>query len=181
MNRLFVAIDLPDDIRAQLAMISAGLPGVRWVPPENMHLTLRFIGDVDGATARDVADELEGIDCESFDLQLASVGTFDNGRQVRVLWAGVRNCPALNRLQRKIEGRLQAVGAQDKRRTFRPHITLARPKNLSLSAAQPFLANNAGFESRAFKVSDFVLYQSWRSASGAVYRAEAEYALGEAA
>ena len=83
MIRLFVALGLPDALRDELSMLSGGIPGARWVPDENYHVTLRFIGEVPGWQAQEVDDALAAIRAPGFDLTLRGIGTFQDGRTVR--------------------------------------------------------------------------------------------------
>src|SRR5436305_12787539 len=109
MIRLFVALDLPEDIRARLLALQGGVPGARWSTNEQLHLTLRFIGEVDGNVAHDVDDALAVIREPPFSLELSGVGEF-GGKKPRALWAGVKTNDALLHLQRKIETARQRSG-----------------------------------------------------------------------
>ena len=114
--RLFVAIPLPDAVRHDLARLCAGVPGARWTPAENLHLTLRFIGEADGGRYHDIAAALGAVDGAAFDLQLAAVGRFGDRRRARVLWAGVRPSESLINLQAKIERAALPLGIDPPRR-----------------------------------------------------------------
>ena len=175
--RLFVAITLPDEQRAQLATLANGLPGARWVNEENLHLTLRFLGELDGGQAADVDEALAGLRVPGFELQLEGVSHFGEGRKLRSLWAGVQPNPVLDRLHDKIEQALIRVGLSPEKRKFRPHITLARFKSNPGPKLQEFLAHNALFRSAPFPVDSFTLYSSFLSTNGAIHRAEADYPL----
>jgi len=176
--RLFIGLSLPDPVRDQLTRIQNGLSGARWVAPESLHLTLRFIGEVDGGAAADIDTALMSIRCESFPLQLSGVGQFGEGRKLRAVWAGVEPQPILSRLQAKVEQAVQRAGLAPERRKFKPHVTLARFKsNGSGPNLGPYISNNALFRSDPIQVEEFVLFSSHLSAGGAVYREEAAYAL----
>jgi len=176
--RLFIGLSLPDPVRDQLARLQNGLSGARWVAPESLHLTLRFIGEVDGGAAADIDTGLMSIRCESFPLQLAGVGQFGEGRKLRAVWAGVEAQPVLSRLQAKVEQAVQRAGLEPERRKFKPHVTLGRFKgNGSAPDLGPYFASHALFRSDPIVVSEFVLFSSHLAASGAVYREEAAYAL----
>jgi 2'-5' RNA ligase len=102
MIRLFVAVELPETVRDRLLTLEGGVPGARWVNEDQMHLTLRFIGEVDDNVANDVDDALSGIRAPGFELELSGVGEF-GGKNPRALWAGVRPNPALLHLQKKLQ------------------------------------------------------------------------------
>ena len=101
--RLFIALSLPEEVRERLSLLAGGLPGARWVAPESLHLTLRFVGEVDAPQAHDLDDVLSTIDLPEFELTLRGLGTFDEGRRLRSLWAGVEPNETLLRLQAKVE------------------------------------------------------------------------------
>ncbi len=175
--RLFVAIDLPETIKSRLALLCAGVPGAKWVGPESCHLTLRFIGEVDGDVFRDTRLALAEVRAEAFELRLAGVGHFGQRRRVRQLWAGVEAEPALDSLQRRVESALTTIGLEPERRKFHPHVTLARLKDAPMERVGAFLADNSLFESESFPAEAFVLFSSFLSHSGAIHRAEATYPL----
>jgi len=181
--RLFVALPLPENARTRLAGLAGGVVGARWVVPENLHLTLRFIGEVDGAQAHDVDAALARISAPAFTLSLAGVGHFGAGDKVRSLWVGIDKCAELSRLHDKIEHALRWSGLPAEGRKFKAHVTLARFKRNSsvpnLSAKlHEYLACHAPFRSEAFVVREFVLYSSFLRHTGVLYRPEARYALG---
>lgn len=175
--RLFVGVPLPADVRERLAVLAAGVPGARWMRPDNFHLTLRFLGDVDGATADDVAGELSRIRCQEFDIRVRGVGGFGDRRRTRVLWAGIAGSPGLGRLQSKVELALQRAGLEPEHRKFHPHVTLARLKDVPTARLERFLSANGFFETRPFAVDGFTLFESLPSSEGSCYRALAEYEL----
>lgn len=176
--RLFVAIALPEDIRDRLAALQSGVPGARWVAPENLHLTLRFIGEVDGRQASDIDAALTAVNTPSFPLTLAGIDSFGAGNKVRSLWARAEPSEPLKRLQAKVEQALQRAGQAAEGRKFKPHVTLARFSGGTANARiYDYLSRQALFRAPPFEVSEFVLYSSFLSQSGAIYRAEAEYDL----
>jgi len=176
--RLFVALPLPDDLRARLAGLARGVPRARWVAPENLHLSLRFIGEVDEAQARDANAALAQISAPAFTLNLAGAGLFGAGEKVRSLWVGVEKCAELSRLHGKIERALQRSGLPPEGRKFKAHVTLARFKSNPGAKLHDYLVHHALFRSAPFAVHEFVLFSSFLSHSGAIYRPEASYALG---
>jgi 2'-5' RNA ligase len=181
MIRLFVGVGLPEDVAARLAGICGGVPGARWVDPESFHLTLRFVGDVPVDVGDDVHDALGALRFPAFDLELAGVGHFDTGGEVRALWAGVAKSPALAQLQRAIEAALVRIGLPREERRFTPHVTLARLQDAPVPRVSDFLARHALFRAGPFAVGHFTLFSSHRRADGPIYRAEAEYPLALAA
>jgi 2'-5' RNA ligase len=178
MIRLFAAIEIPESIRLQLSLLQGGVPGARWTPSENMHLTLRFIGEVDQAVARDIDDVLADIRDPSFTLSLNGVGEFGR-KEGRALWAGVSNGGALQHLAAKIESALQRMGLPAETRKYSPHVTLARLKDVPMSEIKTFLATHAMFKTPAFGVRQFTLFSSHQSSRGSRYRIESVYSLGD--
>lgn len=174
--RLFVALALPETVTKSLEMLEAGVPGARWQTREQMHLTLRFIGEVDGRDATAIDDALASITAPAFSLELKGVGSF-GGKYARDLWAGVAPNDALTHLQRKIESALQRVGLEPDGRKFSPHVTLARLKGTQNGHVMDFLTDHALYSSGAFPVDSFLLYSSQLSSNGSIYRAEKAYRL----
>ena len=180
MPRLFVAIDPSAPVRDALARLSHGVPGAKWLAPEQFHLTLRFIGEVDGGMLDEIAEALGDVEAPAFTLALDGVGHFPPRGAPRVLWAGVDDGAALGRLHDRIEARLRQLGVAPDRRGFAPHVTLARLKQAPLARVRDYLALNGGFVTEDFPVSEFQLYSSHLGAAGAVHRVEASYPLGGA-
>lgn len=178
--RLFVALPLPEALRARLSALAAGLPGARWLPPENLHVTLRFIGEVDGGQARDIDAALAQLRAKSFPVTLAGVDRFGSGAKVRALWAGVEPSPGLKHLYQMIEQALHNAGLPPDGRKFKPHVTLARFKNNPGGRLPEYLAHHARFRGDTFQAEAFVLYSSFLSHTGAIYTEEAAYPLDHA-
>jgi len=176
MMRLFVALALPDLVAERLKLLQSGVPGARWMEREQLHLTLRFIGEVDGHDAAAIDDALSQIRSRRFTLELKGVGEF-GGKNPRALWAGVRDEEAIAHLQRKIESALQRVGVAAEERKFKPHITLARLRATPRGRVMDYLADHALYASGPFDVNTFILYSSKPTASGSLYRAERAYGL----
>ncbi len=177
MNRLFVAVDLSAAVKDQLDLLCRGVSGAKWVAPEQLHLTLRFIGEVDGPTLDEIADALAEVRAEPFELTLREVGQFPPGRAPRVLWVGVGKSEALIGLRDRIEAVLVRLGLEPEARKFSPHITLARFKQSRPKTLADFMAHHALFESDSFPVTEFHLYSSHLSSDGAIHTLEASYAL----
>lgn len=177
MIRLFVGLQIPEALRQSLAGLCSGVPGARWVKPENFHLTLRFIGEVEEGVAGDIDAALAAIAAPAFTVDLAGVGQFGSGRKTRALWAGIVANDALNRLQAKVETAVVDAGLPDEHRKFAPHITLARLKAAPPDRIEQFIVGHAGFRAGPIPVERFTLFSSFLSSSGAIYTPEAEYEL----
>lgn len=177
MMRLFVAIPLPEDLRLQLGGWAGGLDNTRWVDPENMHLTLRFLGEVDGREMADIDAELSGIDAPAFDMELKGLGTFGSSKKVQALWLGVEAPEPLYRLQTKVEQAVQRGGQEPERRKFKPHVTLARFKGPPGRKLGDFLQQYGLYKSGPIYVDRFHLYSSMLTPKGPLYRVETEYPL----
>lgn len=175
--RLFVALDLPWPLRDRLAGLATGIMGARWVTRENLHLTLRFIGEVPNWRAEEIDLALHAIRGRSFALSLAGVGLFEKGGRVTSLWAGVERSPQLEHLQAKIETALQRAGLEPERRRFTPHVTLARLDQPANEKILGFVQRNNLFRAEAFTVEQFTLFSSQLGKEGSVYTAENEYGL----
>lgn len=178
MPRLFIAVDLPEEASESLQALSFGIPGAKWIRPEQLHLTVRFIGDVDGGLFHDIRDILAGVEAGPFSLQLKGVGCFPPRGAPRVLWVGLEKSEELHRLRRKIDTRLLQAGLEPEGRKFSPHITLARLKNSPVQKIMNFLAGNNLFRLAPFQVEDFKLYSSTLTPKGAHHRVERIYPLG---
>jgi len=178
MIRLFVGIGLPDSLSERLAGLRGQIPGARWVPSENYHITLRFIGEVDEDTAIDIDSALARVDAPAFGIAVHGVGHFESRGRVRSLWAGVARDPALDHLQARVETACQRAGLAAEGRKFHPHVTLARCRDTRAARIAGFLADHGGFHAPAFPVGSFALYSSTLGRGGAVYTREVDYPLG---
>lgn len=179
MIRLFVAIDLPEDVRAQVAALCVGVPAARWVAPENLHLTLRFIGEVDEGRLHDIDEALSAVHATAFDVALEGVGCFPPRRAPKVLWVGVAKNGALVHLRDKVESALVRIGLEPEGRKYAPHVTLARLRTAHMGRIREFVSRNLSFRAGPFPVRSFTLFSSFLSRQGAIHRAEADYPLGE--
>jgi 2'-5' RNA ligase len=176
MLRLFTAIELPQAVRMRLTFLQAGVPGARWIASENMHLTLRFIGEVSEPTASDIDETLNNVRAKPFEIALKGVGEF-GGRESRALWAGVSGNSALPQLAAKIESALQRMGLPAETRKYAPHVTLARLKDAPATKVRAFLSAHNLFDSGPFAVRAFALYSSFQTSKGSLYRVERLYDL----
>lgn len=162
MLRLFTAIPIPEDIKSHITSLYGTLEQGRWVPEENLHLTLVFIGDYPTEQLEQLCNKLREIDFTPFNLQIRGCGTFKNGQ----LWLGVEDNPGLNRLQKEVITRLQGLDISLEKRKFLPHITIARSKKRKFD---PYTFTLQAFRSREFTVDQFNLYLSTLKQTGAEY------------
>lgn len=177
MPRLFTGLEIPPDLGFALSLKRGGLTGARWIDPENYHITLRFIGDVDAQTANEVVDSLDRLSNSlRFAVRLTHLGSF-GGDKPRALFAGVEPSEALSRLQSAQERVLQRAGLEPEGRRFVPHVTLARLRGTSAEELARFIAEAAMFEPLSFVPARFVLYSSRESTGGGPYVVEETYPL----
>lgn len=176
-HRLFVAIDLPEEVKSHLARLARGLAGGRRVPVEQLHLTLRFIGDTETPALEKLKSALKEVAAESFSLEVGGIGHFPPSRFPRVLWVGVTPSPVLLRLQEEVELAVQSAGIPPDSRPFSPHITIARLKDAPLDRVRRFELEQGSFTAGSFTVESFHLYASRLSAAGAVHTVIESYPL----
>jgi 2'-5' RNA ligase len=177
--RLFAALSIPDDVALRLLALQKGVPGAKWRPRENLHLTLRFFGEIAEPVANDLDQALAqvGDATGAFALQLKSAGAFGKA-DPHTLWIGAGESAAVKKLAADCERAARSVGIEPERRKFTPHVTLAYLSNAELARVQNFETRLGLFESRPFEVGSFGLYSSWtRKAAPSLYRLEAEYRL----
>ena len=177
MIRLFIAVPLPEAVQDRLAQIGFGIPGANWVPGENMHVTLRFVGEVSNADAADIDDALMSLRVPAFALTIEGVGHFGSLRQTRSLWAGVARNPALVHLRAKIESALVRFGQPPDSRKFVPHVTLARFKTETGHHLANFLAEHNLLKIGPIRIDRFTLFQSHLKRDGSYYEPLADYPL----
>ena len=174
--RLFVALPIPDKVAGELMLLQGGVPGARWQNREQLHMTLRFIGEVDGRDARAIDDALAGIDAPAFSLQLHGVGQFGN-KQPHTLWAAARPNALLDHLARKVDTAIRRVGQPQDAHKFMPHVTVGRLKHPDLDKVREWLVDHALSTSTEFAVDAFCLYSSKLTSDGSIYRVEQDYPL----
>jgi len=176
MPRIFTGLELPTEISQSLAMLRGGLPGARWIDPEDYHLTLRFIGDVDDVVAHEVASLLGKISRPPLELRFDGLSSF-GGRRPRAVIATLAQTTALMELQAEHERLMQRVGLEPEGRKFTPHVTLARLRDSSSRQVADYLATRPFLAPLPFRVSRFVLFSSRASVGGGPYVVEATYPL----
>ena len=176
MHRLFVAIRPPEPIRDLLIDAMDDSADFRWQDEEQLHLTLRFVGEVERPVANDLADALGRVHSPPFELRIAGAGRFEQ-RNSGALWAGVEPREPVAALAARIERVCQSIGLEAERRAFHPHITLARWKGRRTREVQAFLERTGALSSDPFPVDEFILFESRLSRHGAHYEAVATYRL----
>jgi len=183
MIRLFAAIAMPPEIGAALAPLCEGVPGAHWHEAAKLHLTLRFVGEIDEALAEDLDAELSGVTGPALDLTLAGVGAFETRGTPNHLWVGVEAGPDLIQLQKRCEAAARRAGLAADVRVWRPHVTLAYlDRGAYLERGEPqrvagWIAAHNLLRLAPVRVRSFGLYSSWRSRHGQAYRLERDYPL----
>jgi RNA 2',3'-cyclic 3'-phosphodiesterase len=175
MPRLFAGLEIPADVGQTLSSLRGGLPGARWVDPENYHVTLRFIGDIDGASANEIASMLFQVNRKPFEVTVQGLSSF-GGRKPRAV-ASIAPSRPLIELQAELERLLQRIGLDPEGRKFTPHVTLARLYDASSRDVADYLSVRGYFPSRVFMADRFVLFSSRASTGGGPYVVEDSYAL----
>ena len=176
MPRLFTALEIPRDASLSLSLLRGGLPGARWIDPENYHLTLRFFGDVEGHVADEIANALDRVRRPAFTLTLSGVAAFGSKKPHSVYAAAVPT-PDLTALQAEIERIGQRLGLPADARKFVPHVTIARLRNPSVGAVANWLSARGNFATMPFRVGRFVLMSSRDSVGGGPYVVEETWPL----
>jgi len=177
MIRLFAAIAIPGDIGEGLLRRQQGLPGARWRPPEALHITLRFAGEVKETVADDLDAELSAVGGEALTVTLSGVGAFGEGADIHAVWAGVEETEPLRRLAARCETAARRAGLAPDRRAWKPHVTLAYLRNPEPARVAAWIQGHNLLRSPPFRVTSFGLYSSWPSGEGSSYRLEREYPL----
>ena len=170
--RLFIAIDPPETVRKQIITLLGKVPTGKTVPPHQLHLTLRFIGEVDTKKFKEIQNSLRQIKIESFELRFVGVGCFPTPKRPRVLWAGLLDSSPLIELKKEIDQVLKKTGLEEENRPFHPHLTLARIKFPKSNILDSFLQDNFNFQTESFDVKDFHLYSSQLTPKGAIHQRE---------
>ncbi len=160
-------------------MLQGGLPGARWVAPESLHLTLRFIGDATPDQAEDLVAALSRIRAPAFDLSLQGLGVFGDRRRARMLWTGVAPSPGLRHLQAKVEQAVQGAGFEAEHRKFHPHVTIARLRDVPKGRLEGFVADNGAVWLSPFAVTGFTLFRSRLGSERALYEPLVDFDLDQ--
>jgi 2'-5' RNA ligase len=176
MPRLFTGLEIPPEIGQTLSTLRGGLPGARWIDPENYHVTLRFIGDIDGISANEIVSMLPRINRKSFEVAIQGLSAF-GGKKPRAVVATILPSRPLLELQAELERLMQRIGLTPEGRKFTPHVTLARLRDTSNRDVADYLSVRGYFPARVFTASQFVLFSSRASVGGGPYVVEDAYAL----
>ena len=176
MPRLFTGLEIPPDVCHTLSNLRGGLPGARWIDPENYHVTLRFIGDIDGVSANEIASILARVDRRPFEVTVQGLSSF-GGRKPRAVVATIVPSRPLIELQAELERMMQRIGLDPEGRKFVPHVTLARLYDASSQDVADYLSLRGYFPSKAFMAERFVLFSSRASTGGGPYVVEDAYEL----
>jgi len=175
--RLFVAILLPQEIKDNISTLRGGIPDARWIAAENAHVTLAFIGEVQGPEMADISLALGRINYPAFDIEIDGVGVFGSSKRPRILWAGVKPQKTLTLLHQKIVTAIESTGAKVDDRRFRPHITLARVHKSPYERVRNYLTDHALFRTATVPVQSFSLCSSHLASTGAIYEEEVSFDL----
>lgn len=176
MPRLFTGLEIPGHVATALSFLRGGLPGARWIDPDNYHVTLRFIGDVDDRLASEIAQLLDQVRRRAFRLQFDGLGSF-GGRRPRAVFAAIEPSNPLMELQAEHERLMQRVGLEPEGRKFTPHVTLARLRDSTSREVADYLTLRGAMGGVVFEVPRFVLFSSKSSSGGGPYVVEADYPL----
>ena len=174
MMRLFTGLELPPDIALDLNFMQGGIMGARWIDRESFHITLRFIGDIDGAMGRDVAEALDDADFRPFPISIKSIDVF-GGNKPHAIIARIEESAELIRLQAVQERICQSLGLEPEGRKYIPHVTLARLRDADPRALRSFIESHALYRSRPFMIERFVLFSSKPLRGGGPYAVEGTY------
>jgi RNA 2',3'-cyclic 3'-phosphodiesterase len=173
MKRLFVSIELPPSVTQSLSELDPHLRGVRWLAPEQMHLTLSFLGGVSEDVEEKLKKNLIAIEWKAFFLPLTGFGAFPGKGRPNVIWIGVGSGhPHLFQLHKRVQEAALAAGLEPDLRSFHPHVTVARCRDVSPDAIRPFLKTHAAFDAGMIHVESFCLNSSALTAAGSVYTSE---------
>jgi 2'-5' RNA ligase len=167
--RLFIAIELPDDAKRELSRLREDIPGARWVPLEQIHLTLAFLGEVEEASTVRLTEELARIQLPEFRLCFGATGCFPDRHRPRVLWVGLEPEPRLKRLAAQVRETVLTCGIPQEERPFSAHITLARLKIPASRETGTFLDRHSTLKLPSLRVREFILFQSRLNQQGAVH------------
>ena len=176
--RLFVGLELPDPLRDRLTALYGSLVGARWVPPENLHLTLRFIGETPRHVAEEIDHALAALRVSTFPLTLSGTGIFNRAGRASALWAGIERREPVEHLCRKIETALQRIGLPPERKRFQPHVTLARVDGIAEAVLAGWVQAHNLLRSESVPITCFTLFSSLLGKEQPVYTAEVNYELG---
>jgi RNA 2',3'-cyclic 3'-phosphodiesterase len=172
-KRLFVSIELPNSVTRTLAGLDPHVRGIRWLEARHMHLTLAFLGNISAETQETFSEKLRAISWKSFFLPLAGLGTFPSKGWPKIVWIGVgTGHPHLFQLHKRVQEAILAAGLEPDLRSFHPHVTLGRCRDVSPQTIRPFLKSHAEFDAGTIHVESFVLNSSQLTPGGSIYTPE---------
>jgi len=175
--RIFIAIEIPDELKEKIGRLRVDIPGTRWVPAGQIHLTLAFLGDLEEAAIELLNEELAGIQLRKFHLSFSGTGCFPNRHRPRVLWLGVEPEPHLDDLAARVHAAVSACGIPQEERRFFPHITLARLKLSPSREFDAFLNRTEQLKLPPLPVREFTLFESRLTSKGAEHIPLREFRL----
>ncbi|MGE0765821.1 MAG: RNA 2',3'-cyclic phosphodiesterase [Hyphomicrobiaceae bacterium] len=171
MPRLFIGLELPEMVRTRLGLLRGPLPGAKWIETENMHITLRFAGDIDNREADELVGFLDGIEAAPFQIMIREMGAF-GGRDPRAIYAGIERNPELEHLQRAVERACRSAGLVAEPRAFKPHVTLARLRGTKADVVARFLGSRGSIAIGPITIDQFALFSSRPNVGGGPYVVE---------
>ncbi|EMJ98000.1 RNA 2',3'-cyclic phosphodiesterase [Leptospira alstonii] len=175
--RTFLGISIPEEVKEQLTSICFGLPDVRWVPKENFHVTLVFLGEQSADRIDVLSDFCSRISFPEFDLSLKSVGTFGKQKSPSILFAALNPSPELLQLRKTLDSGTRRLGLSPDRQDYHPHLTIGRFKNSNGTRVSTYLEEFSDFTSSNFRVSEFHIYSSKTFSDGPFYSIEESFSL----
>jgi len=177
-KRLFIGLELPPESKATLCELDPHLPGLRWLPPEQLHLTLSFLGDVEASKQQALTDALNAVRVPPFFLPLQGMGSFNARGRPSVVWVGVgKGHPHLFALHKRVQDAVLHAGLEPDLKPFHPHVTVGRAQGVSREMLLPFLRKHRESEIDLFPVREFLLFSSFLRPEGAVHQVEARVPL----
>ena len=179
MPRIFTGIEIPPATRDALSLLRGGLPGARWIDAENYHITIRFIGDVDGCSAAEIDEMLSLVRRLPFQLEIVGLDFF-GARRPHALIARIAPSSELSELYSEHERLMQRLGRPPEARRYAPHVTLARLRGTSETQMASHLSQRGRVAIPPFSVDRFALFSARESVGGGPYVVEAAYPLSEA-
>ncbi|MEL7832520.1 RNA 2',3'-cyclic phosphodiesterase [Fodinibius sp. Rm-B-1B1-1] len=165
--RLFIAIPISDAVKQKIGDLQQPIEGIRWQENEQMHLTLKFVGEADMQLKKSLQKRLDEIEHPTFTIDLKGFGYFPERGRPKVLWIGLRENSSLRVLQQKVEQKCQAVGIAPEDRPYKPHVTMARVQGASKRTVNAFINEHKKFTVRDMMINQFVLYKSKLQPDGA--------------
>ncbi len=177
MIRLFVAVEIPESIAEEVSYVYRGLPGANWTRPENLHITLKFLGDTDEKKVCKIQEVLSSIKHESFRIKLSGVGNFSKKGSGPIIWIHINPLERLRELHRKVENKLNSLEIPGEKRKYTPHLTIARMKRYHHGRMEDYMNSFSQFESSEFEVNAFHLFSSQLKPEGAIHTIENSFPL----